>query len=125
MKNIIDNLCWAFSGNQREFTLNLGETIDGIYIADNPYEEYSKDDLISKILDKDYGTGTYLCLKVKDKRLKCEELACETNMPTLGSLPVEFSFSALVNQIMGRGKVFTYPILLERNDTFVSIVYKE
>ncbi len=120
-KSIIDNQCWSFVGNKREYTINLGETIEGVYIATNPYEEYEKEQLINKIISDETATGNYLCIKVKDKRLRCEELECNTTMPFMGSVPEEFSLSALLNKLMGRGRIFNYNLMFERMETKVEV----
>jgi len=33
VKNIINNLCWSFSGNKREYKIHLPKEIEGFYIA--------------------------------------------------------------------------------------------
>jgi cytochrome c oxidase assembly protein Cox11 len=122
-KNIVNNQCWNFVGNKREYTVDLGETIEGVYIATNPYEEYEKEQLIGKIVSGENTTGNYFCIKVKDKRLRCEELECNTTMPFMGSVPEEFSLSALLNKLMGRGKVYSYNIMFERKETKVEVEF--
>ena len=121
MKSIVDNLCWSFVGNKREYTLSIGETIEGIYVASSQYEEYGSKELLNKILAKEESTGKFLCIKIKDKRLKCQELECDTNMPFFGSVPEEYSLIAFLNKLMGKGMVFTYRLLFERNETGVKV----
>ena len=123
MKNIINNLCWSFSGNKREYTVDLAKTVEGVYVALSPYEEYTSEQLINKITadPPESTTGNFLCIKIKDKRLKCEELECNTTMPFIGSVPEGFSLSALINELMGRGKVFTYNLKFERMETNVTV----
>jgi len=114
IKNIVDNLCWSNPGNKREYTVSLSENIEGIYVASSKYEEYEEKELMDMILSTEDSIGNYLCIKIKDKRLKCEELECDTTMPFIGSVPEEFSLSALVNKLTGRGKVFDYYLEFER-----------
>ena len=120
-KSTIDNLCWSFAGNKRKYTVNLGETVEGMYVASSLYEEYGREDLINKILTKKESTGNFLCIKIKDKRLKCQELPCNTTMPFLGSIPEEFSLIALLNKLMGKGLLFVYYLNFERTETGVEI----
>jgi hypothetical protein len=114
MKNIINNLCWSFAGNKREYMVNLGETIEGVYAATNPYEKYENDQLINKINSEENATGNYFCIKVKDKRLRCEGLECNATIPFIGSVPENSSLSALINKFMGRGRIFNYDLTFER-----------
>lgn len=124
VKSMIDDLCWSFVGNKREYTLNLGETIEGVYAAPTRYEEYEKEQLVNKILSGERASGKFLCIKVKDKRLKCRELECNVSMPFLGSVPEEFSLSALINKLMGRGRIFTFNLEFERTEKEVKINLK-
>lgn len=114
IKNIADNLCWGTPGNKREYTVRLSEKIEGVYVAESKYDEYEAEKLMDTILSSEDATGKYLCIKVKDKRLKCEELECDVTMPFMGAVPEEFSLSALVNKLMGRGEIFDYPLEFER-----------
>jgi len=121
VKGIIDNLCWSFGGNEREYTVTLAESVEGMYVATDLHTVYEREELINKILAEENTTGNFLCIKLKDKRVKCQELECTTSMPFIGSVPVEFSLSALVNRIMGRGEVFTYYLHFKREQTSVVI----
>lgn len=125
IKNIIDNLCKSFAGNRREYSVSLSETVEGIYVAPSKYEEYGTVELVEKILKKEYGNGNYLCIKIKNKKLECEELNCNTNMPFMGAVPEKFSLSALVNNLMGRGKVFDYPLEFERRENNVFVEFTD
>jgi len=122
-KNIINNLCWGFGGNKREYTVSLAETIEGLYIATSPYEKYEEEQLINKIVSGETATGNYLCIKVKNKRSGCEKVECNTTMPFMGSVPEEFSFSALLNKLMGRGKIFIYNLKFEKIETKVEVEF--
>ena len=121
IKSIIDNLCWGFAGNKRQYTLNLDETVEGMYVASNQYEEYNSTELLDKKLIKEEATGKFLCIEIKNKRLRCEELECNATMPFLGSLPEEWSLIALLNKLMGRGLLFVYNLNFERTETEVKI----
>ena len=120
-KSIIDNLCWSFPGNKRKYTLNLGETVEGIYITASRYEEYESEELLNKILTKEESTGNFLCIKIKDKRLRCEELQCNATMPFLGAVPEEYSLIAFLSKLMGKGPVFVYDLNFERKEIEVEI----
>ena len=124
IKNIIDNLCWGSPGNKREYTISVSESVEGIYLAPSKYKEYETEELTDIILSEEYATGDYLCIKVKDKRLKCEELECDATMPFVGSVPEEFSLTALVNKLTGRGKFFDYPLEFERMGDYVDVRIK-
>ena len=71
VKSLIDNLCWSFPGNKRKYKLELVEAIEGVYVDKKPHE-YEREQLINKILSKEEGRGRFFCLKVSDKRLRCE-----------------------------------------------------
>jgi len=122
--SIINNLCLTFTGNKREYKLSIGEMIDGIYASLNDYTEYKKEDLVNKIVNEEYSFGNYFCIKIKDRRLRCEKLYCNTSIFFIGSVPEKFSLSALVNKFSGKGKIFEYELLLERERDFVNISKK-
>jgi hypothetical protein len=119
--NIADNLCWSSSQNKRDYKVSLSENVGGIYVASDKYEEYYGEELLGKIISGDSGNGNYLCIKVKDKRLQCEELECNTTMPFIGAVPEEFSLSALVNNLIGRGKIYDYNLEFEKVGEDVNI----
>jgi hypothetical protein len=119
VKNIIDNLCWSFVGNVREYTLNLGESVERIYASKDKYTQYKRDELIGKISE-----GNFLCIKIKDKRLRCEELECNVTIPFLGSVPIQFSLSALVNRLLGKVETFTYELQFNRTEDLVKVNIK-
>ena len=121
IKNNIDNLCWGSPGTKREYTISVSENVEGIYVASSKYKEYETEELTDIILSEGYATGDYLCIKVEDKRLNCEELECDATMPFLGSVPEEFSLTALVNKLTGRGKVFDYHLEFERMGDYVNV----
>ncbi|MEM5815037.1 MAG: hypothetical protein QXD89_00930, partial [Candidatus Aenigmatarchaeota archaeon] len=102
----------------------LGETIEGIYASESKYEEYNNEKLIKFIEEKINSTGYFLCIKIKGKRLKCEELDCNVSIPFLGSIPTKFSLQALVNQLLGRGKIFEYKLIIKREDKGVLVLRK-
>jgi hypothetical protein len=121
-KDIINNLCWSYAGSKRQYQLNLAEVVDGIYASDDKYKEYQKDDLVAKILGDTSSNGQFLCLSMKDKRLRCEQLECKVlAMPFMGSVPENSSLSSLVNNLLGRARVFDYLLKFERTDEGVSI----
>lgn len=121
IKNIADNLCMQFGGNNREYNVNLGETVEGVYTVSSKYEEYSSEELTSKILSGEYNSGKYLCIKIKDKNAECVELQCDTSMPFIGAVPEEFSLTALVNKLSGKAKTFDYSLTFERENEKVSV----
>jgi hypothetical protein len=121
VRNIINNLCWSFVGNTREYTLNLGESVEGIYASRDKYTEYKRDELIGSISKGKISEGNFLCIKIKNKRLKCEELECNATIPFVGSLPIEFSLSALVNKLLGKGETFTYELVFNRTVELVAV----
>ena len=121
MKNMIDNLCWSFTGTVENYEINVAETVEGIYASKDKYTQYSKDELISKILNKESSFGEYLCIKIRGKRLRCEELYCNTTMPFIGSLPSNFSLHSLINILRGKGNVHIFLLRLEKTEEIVNI----
>lgn len=124
IKNTVNNLCWDFSGNKREYMVSLSERVEGIYVVSSKYEEYESGELIDMILSEEYNTGDYVCIKITDKRLKCEKLKCNTTMPFIGAVPEEFSLTALISKLMGGGKVFVYSLEFERKEDKVTVSLK-
>ncbi len=121
MKNIINNLCWSFPGSVENYELNIAETVEGIYVSKDKYTQYPQDELVVKILERDISFGDYICIKIKGKRLRCEELECNTTMPFIGSLPSKFSLSSLINKLTGKGEISTFSLRFEKEETLVNI----
>lgn len=121
--NIVNNLCWSFAGNKREYRVALSENVEGIYAAKTPYEKYRREELIDYILLPQNSFGNYLCIQITNKRTKCKELDCNTSIPFIGSVPEKFSLSMLVNKLMGKGKVSEYLLHFIRETDQVSIFY--
>lgn len=105
---IINNMCWEFEGNTREYTLELGETIQGIYAANMPHDKYEAAQLTNNIITGQQSSGNNLCLQIQNKKEQCEQLDCNVNFPFIGAVPEEFSLSVLINQLTGRGKIYNY-----------------
>lgn len=124
VKHIVDNLCWSFAGNKREYTVSIGDMVEAIYVTIDKYKEYEKKDLVGEILSGKPVLGNFLCIKITDKRVNCEELECNATMPFIGSVPEEFSLSALINKLTGRGKIFDYSLEFERKENIVEIRLK-
>jgi hypothetical protein len=125
IKNIADNLCWDTSGNKREYKVSLSENVEGIYTTMDKDVEISGGNLVNKIVSDEFNTGNYLCIKVKDKRIQCEDLECNTTMPFIGAVPESFSLSALINSLTGNGKIYDYYFQIEKSESDVVITLKE
>jgi hypothetical protein len=110
----LNNFCWEFVGRKAELTVNLGDMVEGIYAAKTSHDEYEKEQLINNIILNKNSTGKYLCLKITDKRLKCEQFDCNVSFPFIGYVPEKFSLSALINSLMDKGKIYTYLLTLWR-----------
>lgn len=123
--SIINNLCWSFEGNTREYTLQLGETIDGIYASPLPYERYESEQLTNKIINEEKSSGNNLCLKIKNKKLTCEKLDCNSTFPFVGAVPEKFSLSGMVSKWMGKGSIFNYYLGFERKIGAVEVSLNE
>ena len=119
----LDNLCWEFLGNKRELTIELGDMVEGIYAANSPSIEYEKVQLINNIVQNENSTGNYLCLKISNKRLYCENFTCNVTFPFIGYVPEQFSLTALINSLMGRGKIYTYSIIMRREPDGVNVFF--
>jgi len=100
---IINNLCWNYEGNVREYNLELGETVQGIYAADIPHDKYESVQLTNNIIAGQTSSGNNLCIQIQGKREQCEKLDCQATFPFVGAVPKEFSLSALI-----KGNVFNY-----------------
>jgi len=121
MKDIINNLCWSFTGNVEKYEISLAESVIGIYASAEKYTQYSSEELKSRILNEDYSFGNYLCIKMENKRLRCEELYCNITMPFIGSLPSKFSLSSLINKILGKGEITIYQLKFEKSGAIVNV----
>lgn len=106
--SIINNLCWSFAGNTRQYDLDLGETIEGIYATSNTSDIYSRENLINSTLSERRAFGDSLCLKIKGKRVDCQKLDCSTIFPFIGYVPEKYSLSSEIGKILGKGNIFSY-----------------
>ena len=122
IKNIADNICWGSPGNKREYRVSLSQNVDGIYTTPDKYDEIDGEELTKRILSDDDNTGKYICIKVKGKRIQCEDLECDTTMNFIGAVPEEFSLSKLVNKLTGRGEIYDYYLQFEKTGNGVNIV---
>jgi hypothetical protein len=123
MKNIVDNLCWSFSGNVENYEISIAENVEGIYASNDKYTQYSSEELKEKILNQENSFGSYLCIKIKNKRLRCEELYCNTTMPFIGNIPSKFSLSSLINKLRGKGEIASFSLRFEKNESNVNIKF--
>lgn len=114
IRSRISDLCWSFVGNKRSYRVSLDATVKAIYLARGKHEEYESEQLVKKILNKSESSGSYVCIKIEKKRLRCEELDCNATMPFIGSVPLNFSLSALVKKAMGKPITFDYSLEFER-----------
>ena len=121
---MIGNLCWSFIGNRREYTMSVSEYVDGIYTTFDKYEEYTKDQLVGNITAGENSTGNFLCIKIANKRVMCEELYCNATIPFIGSVPEEYSLSILINRLTGKGNVADYYLDFERMVNGINITFK-
>jgi hypothetical protein len=113
--NTINDLCWKFEGNIRNYDFQLGETIEGVYATSDVKKIYESKELTKNIIDGEKSFGENLCIKVKGKRIRCEKLDCNATFPFVGSVPEKFSLSLLVNKLSGKGRIFDYYISFVRN----------
>jgi len=120
LANQINELCWSFSLNKREYSLILPERVEGLYVTDNKYLEFSKEEHVERILNGTESLGNYLCIKIEGRKKDCVELDCKARMPHLGAVPPEFSLSALINKFLGYPTEFKYELeLIKINDTVI------
>jgi len=117
----LNNLCWSYIGTRKPLTINLGQTIEGIYAANSSYVDYEKEQLINSITSNKYSSGNYFCLKISNKRLICKNFECNVNFPFIGYIPEQFSLTALYYSLMGKGKIYTYQITLRRDADAINV----
>jgi len=94
--NIINDLCWSYTNNVRNYEIKLSKKVYGIYASENDYTEYKKDELESFIKDGKRSFGNYICIKMENMRLKCEKVYCNVSMIFMGASeekPIENIFS--------------------------------
>lgn len=124
LKTQINELCWSSSENKKQYTINLNENVLGVYLTKDKYIEYNDTQFIYFILDENVSSGNLLCMKLRDKRLMCEQLDCNTRMTFLGAVPTEFSLSALIDDIIGNPDSFEYKLNFSKfgKEVLVSVV---
>jgi len=113
----INDLCWAFSGNTREFTLSLAENVEAVYASKEKHPSLSLEE-ISKI---DISEGSYLCIQIKNKRTECLKTYCNISMPSIVAKPATSSLQSLINKILGKPVVFEHKMFLNRTSFGVNI----
>jgi hypothetical protein len=121
LRNQIDELCWSFSENKREYSLSLSKTIKGIYLTEDKYLDINDSEFVDYIINENISSGDFLCIKVEGKRTNCNKLDCTTYMPYIGSVPTEYSLSALIDEIMGNPKEFKYGLKLKKEGEIIKI----
>ena len=122
LANQINELCWSFSQNKREYSIVLDDSVKGIYVAEDKYEEINETEHIEMIVNETESLGDYLCIEIEGKRKDCIKLDCKTQMPHLGAVPPEFSLSAMINQFMGHYYKFEYDLELMRMGNTIKIM---
>lgn len=116
IKDIINNLCWSHPGNKREYSITIGNTVKGIYLSRDKYTTYRDDELVNYIMNKRISEGNFICINIKDKRLRCEILECNASMPFIGSLPKQFSLSTLISLLTGNVETTSFDLRFEREN---------
>lgn len=112
--NLVNNLCWSFSGNKREYTLTVFETVQGIYASRSNKIKFTENELLEKIKLKEISEGEYLCIQIKNKRIRCEKIECNVSLPFLGFNKEEPNFGNIFNKLVGKGNKFEYKLNLEK-----------
>ncbi len=121
LRTQINELCWSSSENKKQYSVNLNENVLGIYLTKDKYEEYNEIQLIDFILEEEVSSGNLLCMKLRDKRLMCEQLDCNSRMVFLGAVPTESSLSALIDNIIGNPNSFEYKLNFSKFDKEVLV----
>jgi len=104
----INDLCWSFAGNTREFTLTLGESM-AVYASEEKHPQISCEKLQSGISE-----GNYTCIEIKNKRTQCLETYCNVSLPCITAKPATASLHSLIDRVLGKPVVFEYKLLLNR-----------
>ncbi len=120
----VNDLCWSFTGSKREYTLKIYENVLGIYASRSKHEKYKEEELKEKIKNKEISEGDYLCIQIKNKRLKCLHLECNVSLPYLGFLSEDESLQSFLNKLSGKGKFTSCKLNLEKKSLKVEIGVK-
>ncbi|MCK4729951.1 MAG: transglutaminase domain-containing protein [Candidatus Aenigmarchaeota archaeon] len=124
LRTQINELCWSSSENKKQYAIDLNENVLGVYLTEDKYVEYDETQFIDFILDENVSSGNLLCMKIRDKRLLCEQLDCNARMTFLGSVPTESSLSALIDNIIGNPGSFEYKLSFSKfgKEVLISVV---
>ncbi len=115
LANLVNNLCFSYPGNERIEKIFINEKTIAIF-ASNEYKEYDENLLKQKVKNSELSFGNFICLKYKDKRIKCIELACNLNMSYIGyKEEVRYFFSLWIKEAEVKVKV-------RKEENFVNIV---
>jgi hypothetical protein len=127
-KEVVSNLktmCWEIIGRKEEIPATFGDMVEGVYAAKSTGENYEKEQLINNIVLNKNSTGDFLCQKITGKRVSCYQFDCNVTFPFIGYVPKEFSLSALVNSLMGKGNLYVYNLILLRTSEGIEVYLLE
>ncbi|MFB6075645.1 MAG: hypothetical protein ABEK17_00735 [Candidatus Aenigmatarchaeota archaeon] len=110
--NKINNLCWSFVDNERDYRIVINRDTELVYLSDD--EDFIPKNTTDLIQTSSNSTGQKLCVLLKNSRPRCMNLECEARMPYIGSIPPEESLLAMVNRMMGSKVKYEYNLQLKK-----------
>lgn len=108
-------LCEALPREGSSQTVNLPEITEAIYAASN---RRLPTDLSQKTKSGQLSSGSYLCLKLKKEKVKCEELPCNVSIPYLG---MRETAKTLAQRILGKSQSQQFGLSFTRQQQCVKI----
>lgn len=121
----LKTMCWEIIGRKESTQTTFGDMVEGIYSAKNSDVSYESEQLINNIVLNKNSTGEFLCQKITGKRVNCYQFDCNVTFPFIGYVPKEFSLSALVNSLMGKGSLYVYNLVLIRTSDGIDVYLLE
>jgi len=121
----LKTMCWEIIGRKEEIPATFGDMVEGVYSVKSNDVIYEKEQLINSIILNKNSTGDFICQKIEGKRVNCYQLDCNATFPFIGYVPKEFSLSALVNSLMGKGSLYVYNLVLLRTSDGIDVYLLE
>jgi len=114
LKNDVENVCTQEIKNFVRVKFTLYSKTRVVYATD--YPTYIMPTVIDSIKNSKKSSGSNICMQFTDEqdKIRCEKLACDLDMPYIGTLPESEDIWSAVNKILGRANVKEYDLTVKK-----------
>ncbi|MFB6088608.1 MAG: hypothetical protein ABEK36_02395 [Candidatus Aenigmatarchaeota archaeon] len=110
--NRINDLCWSFVGNEREYKIVINRDTKLVYLSVD--EDYVPKNITNLIKENKKSKGNKICVLLGNSRPRCKDLECSAEMTYIGAVPPEESLMAMVKRMMGSEIKYEYTLHLSK-----------